>query len=80
MVEYEGNKSNWKQKLDLIMAQQMTREVQDNSAKISRWVVESILAGAELIKFGFFARKNNKLSNAHVLLGTYGISTNSFAN
>jgi translation initiation factor 3 subunit D len=60
LVEYENNKSNWKQNLDSRMAQCMTREVQDNSAKVTRWVVESLLAGANQIKFAFFTRKNFK--------------------
>ena len=47
LVEYEGNKSNWKQNLDTKMAQSITKEVQDNSCKLSRWVVESLLAGAD---------------------------------
>jgi hypothetical protein len=47
LVEYEGNKTNWKQNLDVMMAQSLTKEVQDNSNKVSRWVLESLLAGAE---------------------------------
>eukprot|EP00347_Sterkiella_histriomuscorum_P018459 403345439 len=80
VVEYENNKSNWKQNLDLMMGQCMTREVQDNSAKVTRWVIESLLAGAEQIKFAFLTRKTAKSNQGHILLGTYGVSTNSFAN
>ena len=31
----------------MMMAQCLTKEVQDNSTKVSRWVVESLLAGVE---------------------------------
>lgn len=80
LVEYENNKSNWRQNLDIKVAQCMTREVQDNSAKVTRWVVESLLAGADQIKFAFFTRKNQKSNQQHSLLGTYGLTTNAFAN
>jgi translation initiation factor 3 subunit D len=63
-----------------MMAQTLTKEVQNNSNKISRWVVQSILAGVDQIKFAFIARKTPTKNNAHVLLGTYGIDTKSFAN
>jgi hypothetical protein len=39
LFEYENNKSNWKTNLDQMMAQCLTKEVQDNSCKVSRWVV-----------------------------------------
>lgn len=80
LVEYEQNKTNWKTSLDQMMAQCLTREVQENSCKITRWIVESLLAGVEQIKFAFFSRKSPKDSTKHVLLGTYGIETRSFAN
>jgi translation initiation factor 3 subunit D len=62
------------------MAQCLTKEVQDNSCKISRWVVQSLLAGVEQIKFAFVSRKNPKDAQQHVILGTYGIDTKSFCN
>jgi translation initiation factor 3 subunit D len=73
-------KSAWKANLDLMMAQCLTKEVQDNSCKISRWVVQSLLAGVEQIKFAFVTRRNTKDPSRHVILGTYGIDTRSFCN
>lgn len=63
-----------------MMAQSLTKEVQNNSNKVSRWVVQSLLAGADQIKIAFIARKNAADNTKHVLLGTYGIDTKSFAN
>lgn len=80
LLEYEGGKSNWKMNLDLMMAQCLTKEVQDNSNKISRWVVQSLLAGVEHIKFAFVSRRSPKDASKHVILGTYGIDTRSFQN
>ena len=80
LLEYENNKSNWKTNLDQNTAQCITKEVQDNSCKVSRWVVQSLLAGVEQIKFAFVTRKTVKDSKRHVVLGTYGIDTRSFCN
>ena len=63
-----------------MMALCLTKEVQDNSCKISRWVVESLLAGADQIKFAFVTRKSPKDNTKHIVLGTYGIETKSFCN
>lgn len=80
LMEYENAKSNWKTNLDLMMAQCLTKEVQDNSCKVSRWVVQSLLAGVEHIKFAFVTRRKVKDPSSHVILGTYGIDTKSFCN
>ncbi len=39
LFEYEQSKSNWKTNLDNMTALILTKEVQDNSCKVSRWVV-----------------------------------------
>ena len=57
LLEYENNAQNWKTSLDMMTAQCLTKEVQDNSCKVSRWVVQSILAGVDQIKFVFVSRK-----------------------
>lgn len=80
LLEYENSKANWRANLDLMMAQFLTKEVQENSCKISRWVVQSLLAGVEQIKFAFVTRRTPKDASKHVLLGTYGIDTRSFCN
>lgn len=54
--------------------------MQDNSCKISRWVVQSLLAGVENIKFAFVSRSQAGNANKHVIIGTYGIDTRSFCN
>ena len=63
-----------------MMAQCLTKEVQDNSCKVSRWVVQSLLAGVEQIKFVFVTRKLLKDPAHHVILGTYGTDARSYCN
>lgn len=64
----------------MLTAQMLTRDVQENSNKVTRWVVQSLLAGVEQIKFAFVSRRNGKDNTKHAILGTYGLHTPSFAN
>lgn len=80
LLEYELNKQNWKTSLDMMTAQCLTKEVQDNSCKVSRWVVQSLLAGVDHIKFVFVSRKYQKDAQNHVILGTYGTDVRSYQN
>lgn len=80
LLEYENNAQNWKTSLDMMTAQCLTKEVQDNSCKVSRWVVQSLLAGVDQIKFVFVSRKYQKDPNHHVILGTYGTDVRSYQN
>lgn len=61
-------------------AQLLTKNVQENSNKISRWVVQSLLAGVDQIKFAFVTRRNAKDLHKHLVLSTYGLQANMFAN
>lgn len=79
LTEFEGNNSNWKKNLDTKTAECLTKDVQDNSCKISRWVVQSILADVDQIKFAFVTRKTPSDNTKHVILGTYLLNTNAFA-
>ena len=80
LSEYDVNKTNWTKQLDTMMAQVLSKEVQNNSCKVSRWAVMSILAGVDQIKFAFITRKVKDSNKNHVILGTLGIETKSFAN
>lgn len=43
---------DWKQKLDTQRGAVAAMEMKNNSAKLARWAVQSILAGAEIMKMG----------------------------
>jgi translation initiation factor 3 subunit D len=43
---------DWKQKLDTQRGAIAAMEMKNNSAKLARWAVQSILAGAEIMKMG----------------------------
>ena len=44
---------DWKQKLDAQRGAIAAMEMKNNSAKLARWAVQSILAGAEVMKMGY---------------------------
>ena len=79
-LEYEPNQSKWKSCLETTMPLLITKEIQGNSNKISRWVVQSLLAGVSHLKFVFISRRKPQDPNSHHILGTYGIETKKFMN
>ena len=44
-------------------------EAKNNSFKIGKMVIQSILAGADMIKFGYVSRTNFKDRSSHHILG-----------
>ncbi|KAK4908025.1 hypothetical protein LTR28_012512 [Elasticomyces elasticus] len=53
--------------------------MKNNSCKLARWTVQSILAKADLMKLGFVSRANPKTSNDHIILGVLGYKPREFA-
>lgn len=43
---------NWRTKLDTQRGAVIASELKNNSCKLAKWTVASILAGADLLKFG----------------------------
>ena len=46
-------------------------EIKGNNAKFTRWMTQTILAGADEMKLGFVTRSNMASSDAHVVLATH---------
>ncbi|KAF9115543.1 hypothetical protein BGX27_007430 [Mortierella sp. AM989] len=65
-----GGAMEWRQKLDSQRGAVVATEMKNNSCKLARWVVQSILAGADHLKLGFVSRTNSKDSSRHAILGT----------
>lgn len=47
-----GGALDWRQKLDTQRGAVVTTEMKNNSCKLARWAVQSILAGADQMKLG----------------------------
>ena len=58
----------------------MNREITNNTFKITRWLVQSLLAGVQYIKFAFVGRKDPGLNSKHVVLATHTVKTEDWAN
>ena len=61
---------DWRQKLDSQRGACLANELKNNACKLAKWTVQSILAGADNLKFGYVTRYNVKDSSRHVILGT----------
>jgi translation initiation factor 3 subunit D len=58
------------------MSQHLRKELPNNHLKLTKWGVQSYLAGVDHLKIGFVSRKNTKNNSAHVLSGFYDIKLN----
>merc|ERR1712098_696759 len=65
---------DWRQKLDTQRGAVLANELKNNACKLAKWTVQSILAGADNLKFGYVTRYNVKDSSRHVILGTQQIN------
>jgi len=77
--EHSFDKSNWRTNIDKSIIAQLSQEVNDNSFRITRYLVQSILSGADFIKFGFFSRKSIDDNKSHVLVATHLVKTLAWA-
>jgi len=75
---YSGN-IDWRQKLDVQRGAVLANELKHNACKLSRWTVQALLAGSDILKFGYITRFNMKDSSRHVVLGTQQFKPSEFA-
>merc|ERR1712025_1124782 len=75
---YSGN-IDWRQKLDVQRGAVLANGLKHNACKLSRWTVQALLAGSDILKFGYITRFNMKDSSRHVVLGTQQFKPSEFA-
>jgi translation initiation factor 3 subunit D len=51
----------------------LNKEISDNSFKVSRWVVQALLAEVDLMKFAFVSRREMNDNKKHVVLATHTV-------
>jgi translation initiation factor 3 subunit D len=64
-----NNGIDWRNKLDSQPGAVLAAEIKNNSCKLAKWTVCSLLAGVDRIKFGFVSRVNVRATDKHVILG-----------
>ncbi|KAL1871064.1 hypothetical protein VTK73DRAFT_2260 [Phialemonium thermophilum] len=75
-----GGALDWRSKLVSQRGAVIATEMKNNSVKLARWTVQSILAKADVMKLGFVSRANPKSNDKHVILGVIGWKPRDFAN
>jgi len=70
---------DWRSKLDMQRGAVLATELKNNSCKLAKWTACSLLAGSDLIKFGYVSRYHIKDSSKHVILGTQQFKPSEFA-
>jgi len=73
--EYNDKKTNWKNNIDKAIIDTLSTEIADNSFKVSRWLVQSMLSNVEKMKFAFISRKENNNNKKHVVVKTHTLNT-----
>ncbi|CAK7271895.1 hypothetical protein SEPCBS57363_004855 [Sporothrix epigloea] len=74
-----GGALDWRAKLATQRGAVVATEMKNNSCKLARWTVQSILAKADVMKVGFVSRANPKVNDKHVILGVVGWKPRDFA-
>lgn len=75
-----GGALDWRAKLVTQRGAVVATEMKNNSCKLARWTVQSILAKADIMKLGFVSRLNPRSNDKHVILGVIGWKPRDFAN
>ena len=70
---------DWRQKLDTQPIAVMGTEIKNNSTKIARWAVKSVVAGADVMRVGFVSRKSRTNPTQHVIMGGTSLRPRDFA-
>jgi len=74
-----GGAPDWRTKLDSQRGAVVATEMKNNSCKLAKWTVQSVLAGAELMKIGYISRVNPRDNTRHVILSTASMRPTEFA-
>ena len=77
--EHTLDRTNWRSSIDNSMITCLNKEISDNSFKVSRWLVQALLAEADLVKFAFISRKDMNDNTKHVVVATHTVQTISWA-
>ena len=70
--EFNLDKTDWRKTLDLSLMNVFSQEISDNSFKVSRWIIQSVLSGVDFIKYAFVTRRDmNDPTKGHEVLQTH---------
>lgn len=73
------NNVDWRQRLDTQRAAVLAAELRNNNCKVSKWTVQALLSGSDVIKFGFVSRVAARDSSRHEILSVMQFKSTEFA-
>lgn len=68
--EFDLRATDWRKKLESQRGAVLAFETKNNLAKIAKWTMCALLAGADMVKLGYVSRSGPKDNVNHVILGT----------
>jgi hypothetical protein len=68
--EFDLRATDWRKKLESQRGAVLAFETKNNLAKIAKWTMCALLAGADMVKLGYVSRAGPKDNSNHVILGT----------
>ncbi|KAL7422219.1 hypothetical protein Q5752_002865 [Cryptotrichosporon argae] len=74
-----GKTPEWRKGLETQRGAIVANEMKNNSAKLARWAVQGVLAGADQIKMGFITRANPRDAQRHTIVGVHSYKPLDFA-
>ncbi|KAF2096618.1 eukaryotic translation initiation factor 3 subunit D [Rhizodiscina lignyota] len=74
-----GGALDWRSNLSSRRGAVVATEMKNNSCKLARWTVQSVLANADVMRLGFVSRANPRTPNDHVILGVLPYKPRDFA-
>jgi translation initiation factor 3 subunit D len=74
-----GGVGDWRTRLDAQRGSVLATELRNHTAKLVRWTVLALIAGADQLKLGFVSRVNPRDTRNHVILGMQAYKPNEFA-
>jgi translation initiation factor 3 subunit D len=77
--EWNPNHQGWAKGLDAMLPVVLSREMQDNQNKFSRWTIMSLLGDVNKMRMGFVQRYKENQTDDYRIVGTHMLDTKSFA-
>lgn len=77
MNQWKFTKEGWSN-IDIDKTAILSQELTDNTNRVSKWALQSMLAGADNMKITFVTRQKIMNNQKHQILGTSTISTQKF--
>jgi translation initiation factor 3 subunit D len=77
--EFDPKAEGWRKKIDSQKGAVLGTELKNNSNKLAKWTLQSLLAGTSGIKLGFVSRQSAKDIHNHVILGVSDFKPKEFA-